>query len=272
MDRGNSALETALDYLGRGWRPIPIPHRQKGPKIKGWPELRITDKNAHHYFNGVTQNVGVVLGLCSGGLADVDLDCPQALRVASALLPGTGSVFGRVGKPWSHRLYSVGTIDVETGAFQPGRCASEKLQDPIDGATLVELRGDPADPERGSLQTVFPGSTHPSGEAIEWAEDGDLAIIREPELRRQVWELGAVALLAKHWPVGPHKDANGAAAAGGRHDAGFQGRRGCVARLVGNERHGFRWSWLVGSGSEVKLGRGLGEALPAVDLAQGDLA
>ena len=33
-----------------------------------------------------------------------------------------------------------------------------------------------------------------------------------------------------------------------------------------------RWSWLVGSGSEVKLGRGLGEALPAVDLAQGDLA
>ena len=48
--------------------------------------------------------------------------------------------------------------------------------------------------------------------------------------------------------------------------------RGCVARLVGNERHGSRWSWLVGSGSEVKLGRGLGEALPAVDLAQGDLA
>ena len=47
---------------------------------------------------------------------------------------------------------------------------------------------------------------------------------------------------------------------------------GCVARLVGNERHGSRWSWLVGSGSEVKLGRGLGEALPAVDLAQGDLA
>ena len=27
---------------------------------------------------------------------------------------------------------------------------------------------------------------------------------------------------------------------------------GCVARLVGNERHGSRWSWLVGSGSEGK--------------------
>ena len=54
--------------------------------------------------------------------------------------------------------------------------------------------------------------------------------------------------------------------------AGAAGRFGCVARLVGNERHGSRWSWLVGSGSEVKLGRGLGEALPAVDLAQGDLA
>ena len=49
-----------------------------------------------------------------------------------------------------------------------------------------------------------------------------MAIIREPELRRQVRELGAVALLAKHWPVGPHKDANGAEAAGGRHDANLK--------------------------------------------------
>ena len=49
---------------------------------------------------------------------------------------------------------------------------------------------------------------------------------------------------------------------------------GRVAKVGGKlARHGSRWSWLVGSGSEVKLGgRGLGEALPAVDLAQGDLA
>ena len=202
--------------------PNPDPRQAERPEIKGWPGLRITDKNARDYFNGCAQNVGVVLGLCSGGLADIDLDCPQALRVASSMLMGTGSVFGRVGKPWSHRLYSVGTVDAETGAFQPERCASEKLQDPIDGATLLELRGDPADPERGPLQTMFPGSVHPSGEEIEWAEDGDLGIIREPELRRQVRELGAVALLAKHWPVGPHKDANGAEAAGGRHDANLK--------------------------------------------------
>jgi hypothetical protein len=46
---------------------------------------------------------------------------------------------------------------------------------------------------------------------------------------------------------------------------------GRVERLVGIERRGSCWSWLVGSGGEVKPGRGLGEALPAIDLAQGDL-
>ena len=215
-------LDTALSYAARGWCPIPIPHMQKGPKLKGWPGLRITDKNAQDYFNGAAQNVGVVLGLCSGGLADVDLDCLQALRIASSVLLGTGAAFGRAGKSRSHRLYSVGTVDGETGEFKPERCVSEKLLDPTDGATLVELRGDPIDPDKGPLQTVFPGSTHPSGEAIEWAEDGDLAVIREIELRRQVRQLAAVALIAKHWPAGPHKDTDGAAVAGGRHDANLK--------------------------------------------------
>ena len=45
-------LDIALGYAARGWCPIPIPDRQKGPKIKGWPGLRITDKNARDYFNG----------------------------------------------------------------------------------------------------------------------------------------------------------------------------------------------------------------------------
>jgi hypothetical protein len=40
-----------------------------------------------------------------------------------------------------------------------------------------------------------------------------------------------------------------------------------VAGLVGNERRGSCWSWLVGSGGEVKHGRWPGKALPAVDLA-----
>src|SRR5206468_4916042 len=47
---------------------------------------------------------------------------------------------------------------------------------------------------------------------------------------------------------------------------------GRVAELVGIRRRGPSPAWLVRSGGEVKLARGPGEALPAVDLAQGDLA
>jgi hypothetical protein len=45
------------------------------------------------------------------------------------------------------------------------------------------------------------------------------------------------------------------------------GCKGRVAGLVGIERRGFCWPWLVCSGGEVKHSRWLGKALPAVDLA-----
>jgi hypothetical protein len=44
-------------------------------------------------------------------------------------------------------------------------------------------------------------------------------------------------------------------------------KMGRVAGLVGIERRGSCWPWLVCSGGEVKHDRWLGKALPAVDLA-----
>ena len=48
---------------------------------------------------------------------------------------------------------------------------------------------------------------------------------------------------------------------------GLTAALGRVAGLVGIERRGSCWPWLVCSGGEVKHGRWLGKALPAVDLA-----
>ena len=59
-------LETALDYLGRGWSPIPIPHKSKRPIGDEWQNRRITRANAGQWFNGDTQNIGVLLGEASG--------------------------------------------------------------------------------------------------------------------------------------------------------------------------------------------------------------
>ena len=51
-------------------------------------------------------------------------------------------------------------------------------------------------------QTVFPGSTHPTGELIEWEPRGDgaPAIVDGGDLLRRVERLAACALLAKYWP------------------------------------------------------------------------
>ena len=60
--RGMSPLDVALEYIDRGWSPVPIPHKSKAPLDKGWPAIVVTEENAHQYFNGEAQNVGVRLG------------------------------------------------------------------------------------------------------------------------------------------------------------------------------------------------------------------
>src|SRR5204863_4515617 len=139
----------------RGWQPIPVPHAEKSPGNaagKGWQRLRLTAADLLGYFGDGPMNIGILLGAVSGGLMDVDLDCAEALVLADTFLPATDSVFGRAGKPRSHRLYLVG-----------GDLRTERLRD-LDGSTLVELRG-------AGGQTVFPPSTHPCGEIVAWFSD-----------------------------------------------------------------------------------------------------
>jgi putative DNA primase/helicase len=178
-DRVEVALAIALGHIRRGRAPVPIPHRHKGPVLKGWRNLRITEVDAPSYFNGGPLNIGVRLGSDSGGLNDVDLDCPEAIELAPYLLPPTESSFGRESKPRSHLLY----------LSEEGRLV--QLVDPENGETLVELRRD------GGHQTIFPGSTHPSGEAIEWAEDGDPPWVDPRQLEAAVKRLGAGCLLQR---------------------------------------------------------------------------
>ena len=60
-----NALEIALDYIGRGWNPVPVPFRQKRPILDAWQDLTINVDNASTYFNGNAQNIGVALGAAS---------------------------------------------------------------------------------------------------------------------------------------------------------------------------------------------------------------
>jgi hypothetical protein len=154
-------LEAALSYIARGFRVVPIPVRSKGPVLKDWPALIIGAPDAPAWFNGGGGNIGAHMGKASGGLADADLDCQEAIAAAGFLLPKTAT-FGHASKRVSHYIYRSPGL-----AAQEDR-AARKWTAP-DGGGLLELRTG-----GGGLaaQTVFPPSVHPSGEPIEW-DDGD---------------------------------------------------------------------------------------------------
>jgi hypothetical protein len=96
----------------------------------------------------------------------------------------------------AHRLYITDLADKSEKAVLVYHAAT--------GDMLIELWiGGVA-----GAQTVFPGSTHESGEAVTWEENGPPAKIDGAELRQRVSALAAYALIARHWPN-----------EGGRHQA-----------------------------------------------------
>jgi hypothetical protein len=88
----------AKAYRDRGWAPIPLKIGSKAPIHAEWPTLVTDDQTP---FPG---NIGNKLGKPSG-LIDIDLDWPESRLLALAVLPPTGSVFGRASAGSGHYLY-----------------------------------------------------------------------------------------------------------------------------------------------------------------------
>ena len=183
-----SALEVAVDYIARGWSPVPIPYMKKGPVGRGWPKLRITAEDAPKHFNGAQQNIGIIMGerqQQSGG-------CRSRLPRG----PGPG-----VDLPAAHGA----GLRAPKQAPQPlalhlGSAQGDQVRGPIGAVDpktgepkatmLVEVRSTGG-------QTVFPGSTHESGEAIQWDEEGDPAEADPTQLIKAVGSLAAACMLVR---------------------------------------------------------------------------
>lgn len=177
-------LEAALNYQKRGWQPLPIPFRSKNPKLTGWQNFKTVEANLPDHFNGKLQNISVLLGSKSNGLTDIDLDSPDAVRLADLFLSKTDAEFGRATKPRSHRLYN--SDFPRTQKFSTPFESDEKK------ATIVEIRSTGG-------QTVFPPSIHESGESIEWFADGEPLKIDAKDLRRSVALLASACILLPFW-------------------------------------------------------------------------
>jgi hypothetical protein len=175
-----TTFDAAVAYVRGGFAPIPVPYREKGPKLKGWQDLRLAEGDVPRYFGAGERNIGILNGEPSGDLVDVDLDAEGA-REHLDWLPDTGRISGRSGSPASHRFYRAHGIE------------TTQYRDPITGAMLVELRS------TGS-HTLAPPSVHPSGEAYRWERQGEPVRVDSDELRRRVAIVAADALLARYWP------------------------------------------------------------------------
>ena len=98
MPKANT-ISTAMNYIARGYNPIPVRFMSKQPIPRDWTNLKIDDTNVNDFFSNDNVNIGVVLGQASNGLIDIDFDDPDAIKFAPRFLPETKCVFGRASNP-----------------------------------------------------------------------------------------------------------------------------------------------------------------------------
>lgn len=199
--------------------------------IPGWDKMQIAEDDVEERF-GRGENLAVCLGHASLGLVDADLDCAETRALGPDFLPPTGMAWGRKSNPSSHFLYRSNLCETED-------TSSLRYQD-IDGKMLLELRIGANDKP---AMTLAPGSTHPSGELVQFYADGDPSDVDGDTLKQNASELAAAAILARHWPD-----------KGGRHDAALT-IDGYLTRLrwpMERRRHFIRCVATVAGDDEVR--------------------
>ena len=187
-----SSAKAAARYIERGWAPVPIPARQKGPRISDWQRLRIGLEDVPRYFNN-GQNVGIITGKASGWLVTADLDCPEAVALAGRFLEPT-LTGGRESVPDGHWWYISPGLEHREFEGIP-KTASE--------GTILELRST-------DHQTVVEPSVHPSGERYRWSRNGlEPLKIGAEELTTAARRLAVAALIACHLPESKERGGGG---------------------------------------------------------------
>jgi len=149
---GSPVVRAACLYYRLGWWPVVLrepvfdgSHQDgKVPTQKGWQTLRMDEAEIVRAFRE-NSNCGLILGEASGHLTDVDLDTPQAVASAYALLPATPMRHGRKSGGVGHYWYRC-----------PELTAIHTFADPEDGQHLVQIRYN----DKKGLQTMVPPSVH----------------------------------------------------------------------------------------------------------------
>jgi hypothetical protein len=97
-----SVLEAARTYVQRGFFVVPVPLASTTPSCPVGRILRLTENELADHFGNAG---GIGLLLDPSEIADVDLDCPEAVVAGRVLLPRTEMVHGHRSNPASHCHY-----------------------------------------------------------------------------------------------------------------------------------------------------------------------
>jgi putative DNA primase/helicase len=187
-----SSIESARALTQRGFFVVSIPSRNSHPILANWQNLRLTLDDLEFHF---AESDGIGILLAPSGLADVDLDCREAIAPADVFLPETAMVHGHISSRRSHRYYRPTNIPKNKSFYDPRQEKSKSAR-----AVIVELRT--------NGQTLVPPSINlRTGELVEWDCDGEPTSIDGDELARAVAQVAAAALLGRHWPNGSRHSA-----------------------------------------------------------------
>jgi hypothetical protein len=178
----------AADYIRRGMSPVPVVAGKKYPNFEKWQDFRLTEKGVADVFDGTPRNIGILLGTPSEGTVDVDLDVPEATKIAGWFLPPT-VMSGRGNAPRSHRWYE-----------SPGS-KTKKWKD-VGNEMILELRST-------GCQTLVEPSVHPSGDRYVWdrGTGTKMTNVSPEDLVKRCTELATATIIARNLPP-----------IGGRHD------------------------------------------------------
>jgi hypothetical protein len=198
-----ASVEAARQYLEAGWAVVPVEPSSKTPNLPDWPMLAAERAFTPEDFVG--KNVGVLLGHVSDDLVDIDLDSQAAVALAPYFLPPT-LTFGRASKPGSHWLYKSAGVRSAMFFF------------PVEGGReLVEIRSTNASSDACGHQSVFPGSTHESGEAVRW-DDGEHDEPQPVDAGELIWcvaRLTVASAILDGWTEGSGRHEKSKGLAGG---------------------------------------------------------
>src|SRR5262252_1097064 len=185
-------VRAAKQYIELGIEPVPVYPRDKAAVVDWKIAPPITRENVVNRFRE-GQNIGVRLGRRSAGLADVDLDCDEALRLAPMFLPPTSRISGRASSQRAHWFY-------RSDLHQNEDTAALTFKHPGTNEMLVELRIG-ADGEDHDAMTVVPPSIHSkTGENIVWYEEGDIAWVDGATLKLAVTKIAVGCMVLRYYP------------------------------------------------------------------------